>query len=50
MYSPKKCREQLTRLYNLKHSRTKKVPMTQMVREAKEEYLNKNENKSGGKK
>jgi hypothetical protein len=44
MYSPKICREQLARLYKLKHSRTKKAPMTQMVREAIEEYLTKNEN------
>lgn len=50
MYCPKIKPELVKRLYKLKDSEKKKVPMTQLVSEAIEEYLNKHENKTEAKK
>ncbi len=46
-YSPKVKAELVNKLYKLKHSSPGKPPMTKMVNEAVEEYLNKR--KLGGK-
>lgn len=43
MYSPKISPDQVVRLHKLKHSTNKKNTMTQMVKEAIEEYLKKQE-------
>ena len=42
-YSPKVKTELVKKLYKLKHSTSNKPPMTRMVNEAVEEYLNKKE-------
>ncbi len=39
MYSPKIKEELVKKLYKLKHSAAEKTPMTQMVNEAVEDYL-----------
>ncbi len=46
-YSPKVKAELVKKLYRLKHATPSKPPMTKMVNEAVEEYLEKR--KSGGK-
>ena len=46
-YSPKLKEELIKKLYKLKHSNPDKPPMTKMVNEAVEDYLNKK--KLGGK-
>ncbi len=46
-YSPKVKAELVKKLYRLKHSTPGKPPMTKLVNEAVEEYLNKR--KPGGK-
>lgn len=46
-YSPKVRKELVKKLYRLKHSTPGKPPMTKMINEAVEEYLNKR--KPGGK-
>ena len=43
-YSPKIKEELVKKLYHLKHSLPKKKPMTKLVNEAVEEYLERKEN------
>lgn len=43
-YTPRISENHLSRLYKLKHSQKVKKPITVLVREAIEEYLNKIEN------
>ncbi len=43
-YSPKIKEELVKKLYHLKHSLPQKIPMTKLVNEAVEEYLERKEN------